>query len=102
MESNKQCLLEDETEQSLLEELTASDQSSCSDYDDSSGTYNLTTVEVTVSECNDRENEDAQYSTASGAPAALSATFTWDDMTNTTKRKEGQANKRVCSVTKAI
>jgi hypothetical protein len=58
MASSKQCLLEDEIEQSLLEELTASDQSSCSD-DDSSGTDNLTIVEVTGSECSDRENEDA-------------------------------------------
>jgi hypothetical protein len=52
--SNKQCLLEDEIEQSLLEEHTASDQSSCSDDDDSSGTDNLTIVEVTGSECSDR------------------------------------------------
>jgi hypothetical protein len=59
MASSKQCLLEDEIEQSLLEELTASDQSSCSDDDDSTGTDNLTIVEVTGSECSDRENEDA-------------------------------------------
>jgi hypothetical protein len=45
--SSKQCSLEDEIEQSLLEELTASDQSNCSDDDDSSGTDNLTIVEVT-------------------------------------------------------
>jgi hypothetical protein len=51
----KQCLLEDEIEQSLLEELTASDQSSCSDDDDSSRTNNLTIVEVTGSECSDRK-----------------------------------------------
>jgi hypothetical protein len=98
MASNKQCLLDDEIEQSLLEELTISDQSSCSNDDDSKGTDNLTIVKVTVSEYSDRENEDAQYSTVSGAPAPSTATFTWDDMTNTTKRKEGQANKRVCSV----
>jgi hypothetical protein len=90
--------LDDEIEQSLLKELTVSDQSSCSDDDDSNGTDNLTIVEVTGSEYSDRENEDAQYSKASGAPAPLTATFTWDDMTNTSKRKEGQANERVCSV----
>jgi hypothetical protein len=98
MASSKQCLFEDETEQSLLEELTASDQSSCSDDDDSTGTDNLTIVEVTGSECSDRENEDVQYSTAPVAPTASSATFTWDDMTNTKNRKKGQANKGVCSV----
>ena len=36
MVSSRKCLLEDEIEQSLLEELTASDQSSCSDDDDCS------------------------------------------------------------------
>jgi hypothetical protein len=98
MASSKQCFLEDEIEQSLLEELTASDQSSCSDDDDSSGTDDLTTVEVTVSECSDNESDDVQFSPAPGAPTASSATFTWEDMTNTTNRKEGQANKGVCSV----
>ena len=42
MTSIRKCLPEDEMEQSLLEELTASDQSSCSDDDDSSGTDDLT------------------------------------------------------------
>ena len=42
MASSRKCLLEDEIEQSLLGELTASDQSSCSDDDDSSGTNDLT------------------------------------------------------------
>ena len=46
MESSRKCLLEDEIEQSLLEELTATDQSSCSDDDDSSGTECLTVGEV--------------------------------------------------------
>jgi hypothetical protein len=90
MASSRQCLLEDEIEQSLLEELTASDKSSCND-DDSSGTDILTTVEVTGSECSDQENEDVQDATASGAPTASSATFMWEYMTNTTNRKEGQA-----------
>jgi len=40
MVSSRKCLLEDEIEQSLLQELTASDQRSCSD-DDSSGTDDL-------------------------------------------------------------
>jgi hypothetical protein len=83
---------------SLLEELTASDKSSCSDNDDSSGTHILTIFEVTGLECSDSENEDVQCATASSAPTALSATFTWEDMTNTTNREEGQANKGVCSV----
>ena len=38
MASSRKSLLEDEIEQSLLEELTASDQCGCSDDDDSSGT----------------------------------------------------------------
>ena len=46
MASSRKCLLEDEIEQSLLEELTASDHSSCSGDDDSSGTDDLTVVEV--------------------------------------------------------
>jgi hypothetical protein len=44
MASSKQC---------LLEELTASDQSNCSDVDDSSGTDDLTIVKVTGLECSD-------------------------------------------------
>ena len=46
MASSRKGLLEDQIEQSLLEELTASDQSSCSDDDDSSGTECLTVGEV--------------------------------------------------------
>jgi len=42
MASSRKCLLEDEIEQSFLDELTASDQSSCSDNDDSSGTNDVT------------------------------------------------------------
>jgi hypothetical protein len=85
-------LLEDEIEQSLLEELTASDKSSCNDDDDSSGTDILTIVEVTGSECNDSEN-DMQYAIASSAPTASSATFTWEDMTNTTNRRKARPTK---------
>jgi len=44
MASGRKCLLENEIEQSLVEELTASDQSSCSDDDDLSGTDDLTGV----------------------------------------------------------
>ena len=79
-------MLEDEIEQSLLEELTASDQSSCSDDDDSSGTDDLTVVEVTGSECS--ESDDVQCATASSAPTASSATFTWEDMTNYVGQRE--------------
>jgi hypothetical protein len=42
MATSRMYLFEDEIEQSLLEELTASDQSSFSDESDSSGTDNLT------------------------------------------------------------
>jgi len=45
MASSMKCLLEDEFEQCLLEELTISDQRRCDD-DDSSGTDDLTVVEV--------------------------------------------------------
>jgi len=80
--------LEDEIEQSLLGELTASDQSSCSDDDDSSGTDDLTLVEVTGSECSDSESDNVQCATASSAPTASSATFTWEDMTNYIGQRE--------------
>jgi hypothetical protein len=76
------------------------DQISCSDNDDSSGTDDLTIVEVTGSECSDNESDDVQFAPAPGASIASCATFTWEDMTNTTNRKEGQANKGVCSVIK--
>ena len=81
MASSRKCLLEDEIEQGLLEKLTASDQSSCSDDDDSSGTDDLSVV-VIGSECSDSESDDAQCATASSAPTASSATFVWQDMTN--------------------
>ena len=88
MASSRKCLLEDEIEQSLLEELTASDQSSCSDDDDSSGTDDLTVVEVIDSECSDSESDDAQCATAFSAPTASSATFMWEDMTNYVGQRE--------------
>jgi len=93
MASNRKCLLEDQIEQSLLEELTASDQSSCSDDDDSSATDDLTVVEVLSSECNDSESDDVQCATASSAPSASSATFTWDDMTNYVGQREQSVDK---------
>jgi hypothetical protein len=74
-------LFEDETEQSLLEELTASDQSSFSDKSDSSGTDDLTVGEVIGAECSDNESDNVQFATASNAPSASSAVFTWEDMT---------------------
>jgi len=82
MASSRKGLLVDEIEQSLLEELTADDQSSCSDYDDSSGTDDLTVIEVIDSECSNNESDDVQCATASSAPTASSATFMWEDMTN--------------------
>jgi hypothetical protein len=63
-------VFEDEIEQSLLEELTAYDQSSCSEDDDSSGTNGLTVGEVIGSECSDNENDNVQFATASSAPSA--------------------------------
>ena len=77
--SSRKCLLEDEIEQSLLEELTASDQSSFSDDNDSSGTDDLTVVEVFGSEC-DKESDNVQCATASSAPTASIATFMWEDV----------------------
>jgi len=93
MASSRKCLLEDETEQSLLEELTASDESSCSDDDDSSGTDDLTVVEVIGSECSDSESDEAQCATASSAPTASSAIFTWEDMTNYVGQREQFVDK---------
>ena len=72
----------------MLEELTASDQSDCTDDDDSSGTDDLTVVQVTGSECSDNESDDVQCATASSAPAASSATFPWEDMTNYVGQRE--------------
>jgi len=69
----------------LLEELTAaSDQSSCSDDDDSSGVDDLTVGEVIGSECSD----NVHFATASSAPSALSDTFMWEDMTNYVGQRE--------------
>ena len=87
------CLLEDEIEQSLLGELTASDQSSCSDDDDTSGTDDLTVVEVTGSECSDSESDDVQCATAPSAPTASSATVMWEDMTNYVGQREQFVDK---------
>jgi len=86
MASSRKCLLEDEIEH-LLEELTASDQSSCSHDDDSSGTDDMTVVEVLGSECSDSESGDVQCATAS------SATFTWEDMTNYVGQREQFVDK---------
>ena len=66
----------------MLDELTASDQSSCSDDDDSSGADDLTVV--IGSECSD----NVQFATASSAPSALSDTFMWEDMTNYVGQRE--------------
>ena len=86
MASNRKCLLEDGIEQSSLEELTVSDQSTYSDDDDSSGTDDLTVVEVVGTECSDSDN--MQCATASSVPAVSSATFTWEDMNYVVQRKQ--------------
>jgi len=88
MTSSRKCLLGDETKQSLFKELTVSDQSSSSDDDDSSGTDDLTVGEVIGSEYSDDESDDVQCTTVSIAPSALSATFTWEDMTNYAGQEE--------------
>jgi len=88
MATRKKCLFEDEIEQSLLEELTASDQSSSSDDDDSSGTDDLTVGEVTVSESSENESDDVLFAPASSAPSALSDTFMWEDMKNYVGQRE--------------
>ena len=81
MASSRKCLLEEEIEECLLEEYTDSDQSISGDDDDSRGTDDLTVCEVIVSENSD-ESDDVQCATASSAPSASTATFTWEDMTN--------------------
>ena len=85
--------MEDQIEQSLLEELTASDQSSCSDDDDSCATDDFSVVEVLISECSDSESVDVQCATASSAPPASSATFTWEDMTDYVGQREQFVDK---------
>ena len=87
MATRKKCLFEDEIEQSLLEELTASDQSSSSD-DDSSSTDDLTVCEVTGSESSENESDDVMFATASSAPSTLSDTFMWEDMKNYVGQRE--------------
>jgi hypothetical protein len=55
---------------SLLEELTASDQNSSSDDDDSSGTDDLTVGEVIESEYSDEESDGLPRATTSSATCA--------------------------------
>jgi len=76
----------------LLEEITASDQSGCSDNDDSSGADDLTVVEAIGSECSDNESDNVQCATASSTPADSSATFVWEDMTNCVGQREQFVN----------
>jgi hypothetical protein len=85
MACSRMYLCEGDIEQSLLEELTDSDQSNFSDSSDSSDTEELTVREAMGAECRDHENDDVQFATApsaSCAPCASSAIFTWEDMTN--------------------
>jgi hypothetical protein len=88
MARRRKYLFEDGLEQSLLEELTASDQSSCSEHDDSSGTDDLTVGEVISSEFCDNESDIVWFATASSAPRALNDTFMWEDMTNYVGQRE--------------
>jgi hypothetical protein len=57
MAGSRKRLLVDEIEPGLLEKLTASDQRSSRDDDDSSGTDDLTVGEVIVSEYSDEESD---------------------------------------------
>jgi hypothetical protein len=82
-------LCDADIQQRLLEELTDSDQSSFSDSSDSSVTEDFTVSEVIGAEYSDNENDDVQFATASSAPSASSAIFTWEDMaTYVGKRKQ--------------
>jgi hypothetical protein len=80
MTTSSMYLFEDEIhsfiEKSLLQELTASDQSSFSDESDSSGTDDLTVGQVIGAQCSDNESDDVRFATASSAPSALSASST--------------------------
>jgi hypothetical protein len=69
MGTSRVYLFEDEIEQRLLEELTASDQSSFGDKSDSSGTDDLTVGEVIGAECSDNKSDDVQFATAYSAPS---------------------------------
>jgi hypothetical protein len=73
-------LMEKEFEQNLLEEIP-SDQSSFSKEFDSSGTDDLSVGEVISAEFCDNES-DVHFS------SALSAIFTWEDMTNYVGQRE--------------
>jgi hypothetical protein len=85
-------LFEDEIhsfiEQSLLEELTASDQSSFSDESDESGTDNLTVGDIIGAQCSDNESDDVRFATTYSAPSASSDIFTWEDMTKYVGQRE--------------
>jgi hypothetical protein len=77
----------------LLEELTASDQSSFSDESDSSGTDDLTVGEVIGADCSDDESANVQFAAVSSAPSASIAIFTWEDMTNYVGQRERFVDK---------
>jgi hypothetical protein len=91
MATSRVYLFEDEIEQSLLEEFTASDQSRFSDESGTSGTDDLTLDDVIGAECSDNESDDAQFATVSSAPSASnasSAICTWEDMTHYVGQRE--------------
>jgi len=48
----------------------------------------LTVVQILGSECSDNESDDVQCATASSAPTASSATFTWEDMNYVGQREQ--------------
>lgn len=89
MASSRKYLFQDEIQQSLLQDITDSDQSNFSDESDSSGTDDLTLDEEIVAETDsDDECNEIKFGTASSAPSASSDKFTWEDMTNYVGQRE--------------
>jgi hypothetical protein len=86
MATSRVYLLDDNIEQSLLEDLV-SDQSSFSDESVSSGSDDLTVGEVISAEYSDEES-DVHFSAACSGPSASSDIFTWEDITNYVGQRE--------------
>jgi len=87
MGSSSKCLVEEEIEQVLLEELTDSDPSNFSS-DNSSGTDDLAVGNVIVFEHSNNKEDIVQGSTASNAPNDVRATLTCEYMMNYAGQRE--------------
>jgi hypothetical protein len=101
MAASRKYMSEDEIEQSLLEKLTASDQSSFSDESDSSGTDDLTVGELIGVECSDIESDDVQFATVA-QHSGLVSILKWKDikevtMISTYRRQETRMKLMKCS-----